>query len=89
MLKSFYVSYNENVFFFLENLSKMKSQNDDLLIILFQFLNLNEHYNHYLSNGVFEIFSEASVFLVLGALGIYFEYGKINSYNKNEIDEEE
>ena len=46
-------------------------------------------YNHYLSNGVFEIFSEASVFLVLGALGIYFEYGKINSYNKNEIDEEE
>ena len=47
------------------------------------------YYNHYLSNGVFEIFSEASVFLVLGALGIYFEYGKINSYNKNEIDEEE
>ena len=26
------------------------------------------YYNHYLSNGVFEIFSEASVFLVLGAL---------------------
>ena len=47
------------------------------------------YYNHYRSNGVFEIFSEASVFLVLGALGIYFEYGKINSYNKNEIDEEE
>ena len=47
------------------------------------------YYNHYLSNGVFEIFSEASVFLILGALGIYFEYGKINSYNKNEIDEEE
>lgn len=47
------------------------------------------YYNHYLSNGVFEIFSEASVFLVLGALGIYFEYGKINSDNKNEIDEEE
>ena len=47
------------------------------------------YYNHYLSNGVFDIFSEASVFLVLGALGIYFEYGKINSYNKNEIDEEE
>ena len=47
------------------------------------------YYNHYLSNGVFEIFSEASVFMVLGALGIYFEYGKINSYNKNEIDEEE
>ena len=47
------------------------------------------YYNHYLSNGVFEIFSEASVFLVLGALGIYFEYGKINSGNKNEIDEEE
>ena len=47
------------------------------------------YFNHYLSNGVFEIFSEASVFLVLGALGIYFEYGKINSYNKNEIDEEE
>ena len=47
------------------------------------------YYNHYLSNGVFEIFSEASVFLVLGALGIYFEYGKNNSYNKNEIDEEE
>ena len=47
------------------------------------------YYNHYLSNGVFEIFSEAIVFLVLGALGIYFEYGKINSYNKNEIDEEE
>ena len=45
------------------------------------------YYNHYLSNGVFEIFSEASVFLVLGALGIYFEYGKINSYNKIEIDE--
>ena len=47
------------------------------------------YYNHYLSNGVFEIFSEASVFLVLGALGIYFEYGKINSYNKNEIEKEE
>ena len=47
------------------------------------------YYNHYLSNGVLEIFSEASVFLVLGALGIYFEYGKINSYNKNEIDVEE
>ena len=47
------------------------------------------YYNHYLSNGVFEIFSEASVFWVLGALGIYFEYGKINCYNKNEIDEEE
>lgn len=47
------------------------------------------YYNHYRANGVFEIFSEASIFFVLGALGIYFEYGKINSYNKNEIDEEE
>ena len=47
------------------------------------------YYNHYRVNRVLEIFSEASVFLVLGALGIYFEYGKINSYNKNEIDEEE
>ena len=47
------------------------------------------YYNHYRANGVFEIFSETSIFFVLGALGIYFEYGKINSYNKNEIDEEE
>ena len=47
------------------------------------------YYNHYRANGVFEIFSEASIFFVLGALGIYFEYGKINSHNKNEIDEEE
>ena len=47
------------------------------------------YYNHYRAKGVFEIFSEASIFFVLGALGIYFEYGKINSHNKNEFDEEE
>ncbi len=47
------------------------------------------HYNQYRDNGVFEIFSPASVFLLLGSLAIYFEYGNDNDKTKDGTDEEE
>ena len=42
------------------------------------------HYNQYRDNGVFEIFSAASVFLLLGYLSIYFEYGDDIGKTKEE-----
>ena len=47
------------------------------------------HFNQYRNNGVFEIFSPASVFLLLGSLAIYFEYGNDNDKTKDGNDEEE
>ena len=44
------------------------------------------HYNQYRDNGVFEIFSPASVFLLLGSLAIYFEYD--NDKTKDGTEEE-
>ncbi len=47
------------------------------------------HFNQYRNNGVFEIFSPASVFLLLGSLAIYFEYGNDIGKTKNSSEEEE
>ena len=47
------------------------------------------HYNQYRDNGVFEIFSSASVFLLLGSLAIYFEYGNDIRKTKDSSEEEE
>ena len=46
------------------------------------------HFNQYRNNGVFEIFSPASVFLLLGSLAIYFEYGNDNDKTKDGTEEE-
>ena len=47
------------------------------------------HYNQYRDYGVFEIFSSASVFLLLGSLAIYFEYGNDIRKTKDSSEEEE
>jgi len=47
------------------------------------------HYNQYRDDGVFEIFSSASVFLLLGSLAIYFEYGNDIRKTKDSSEEEE
>ncbi len=48
------------------------------------------YYNNYSATGTFEIFSGASVFLILGSLAIYFEYGndiKDSTFNNSEEEE--
>ena len=46
------------------------------------------HYNQYRDDGVFDFFSSASVFLLLGSLAIYFEYGNDIGKTKNSSEEE-
>ncbi len=41
-------------------------------------MSLIMHYNQYRDNRVFEVLSSASVFLLLGSLAIYFEFGNDN-----------
>ena len=48
------------------------------------------YYNDYRATGTFELFSGASIFLLLGSLAIYFEYGneiEDSAYNYNEEEE--
>ena len=48
------------------------------------------YYNNYRATGTFEPFSGASIFLLLGSLAIYFEYGNETEgsiYNNNEEEE--
>ena len=48
------------------------------------------YYNDYRTTGIFELFSGASIFLLLGSLAIYFEYGndiEDSTYKKNEEEE--
>ena len=48
------------------------------------------YYNHYSATGTFELFSGASIFLILGSLAIYFEYGNViedSTYNNREEEE--
>ena len=47
------------------------------------------HYNQYRDDGVFDLFSSATIFLILGSLAIYFEYGNDNDKTKDDNDEEE
>ena len=48
------------------------------------------YYNNYSATGTFELFSEASILLLLGSLAIYFEYGsEIEDSTHNDIEEEE
>ena len=47
-------------------------------------------YNNYNATGTFELFSGASIFLLLGSLAIYFDYGndiEDSTYKKNEEEE--
>ena len=48
------------------------------------------YYNDYSATGTFELFSGASIFLILGSLAIYFEYGNVieDSTYKNSEEEE-
>ena len=48
------------------------------------------YYNQYSATGSFEFFSGASIFLILGSLAIFFDYGKDieeSTYNKSEEEE--
>ena len=48
------------------------------------------YFNNYRATGTFELFSGASIFLLLGSLAIYFKYGneiEDNIYNNNEEEE--
>ena len=48
------------------------------------------YYNDYSATGTFELFSGASIFLILGSLAIYFEYGNViedSTYNNREEEE--
>ena len=48
------------------------------------------YYNQYSATGTSEFFSGASIFLILGSLAIYFEYGndiEDNTYNNSEEEE--
>ena len=48
------------------------------------------YYNNYSATGTFELFSGASIFLILGSLAIYFEYGNViedSTYNNSEEEE--
>ena len=48
------------------------------------------YYNSYRASGMFELFSRASIFLLLGSLAIYFEYGngtENNTYKNNDEEE--
>ena len=51
--------------------------------------NLFPHYNSYRETGTFELFSGASIFLQLGSLAIYFDYGNEIENSTYKIDEEE
>ena len=45
------------------------------------------YYNNYSATGTFEFFSGASIFLILGSLAIFFDYGKDiedSTFNKSE-----
>ena len=56
------------------------------VLVLTSFL----YYNNYRATGTFELFSGASIFLLLGSLAIYFEYGndiEDSTYKKNEEEE--
>lgn len=48
------------------------------------------YYNYYSATGTFELFSGASIFLILGSLAIYLEYGNVIediTYNNSEEEE--
>ena len=48
------------------------------------------YYNDYSATGTFELTSGASIFLILGSLAIYFEYGNViedSTYNNSEEEE--
>ena len=48
------------------------------------------YYNNYSATGTFELFSGASIFLILGSLAIYFKYGNViedSTYNNREEEE--
>ena len=48
------------------------------------------YYKNYRATGTFELFSGASIFLLLGSLAIYFEYGneaENNTYKNNDEEE--
>ena len=48
------------------------------------------YYNDYNVTGTFELFSGASIFLLLGSFAIYFRYGndmEDSTYNSNEKEE--
>ena len=47
------------------------------------------HYNQYSDDGVFVFFSSATIFLILGSLAIYFEYGNDIGKTKDSNEEEE
>ena len=47
------------------------------------------HYNQYRDDGVFDLFSSATIFLILGSLAIYFEYGNDIGKTRNSSEEEE
>ena len=47
------------------------------------------HYNQYRDDGVFDLFSSATIFLILGSLAIYFEYGNDIRKTKDSSEEEE
>ena len=47
------------------------------------------YYNQYRDGGVLDFFSSATIFLILGSLAIYFEYGNDNDKTKDDNDEEE
>ena len=58
-----------------------------LVLVLTSFL---MYYNDFRATGTIELFSGASIFLLLGSLAIYFEYGNDiegSSYNNNEEEE--
>ena len=42
------------------------------------------HYNQYRDNGSFNFFSSVTIFLILGSLAIYFEYGNNNDKTKTD-----
>ena len=48
------------------------------------------YYNYYSATGTIELFSGASIFLILGSLAIYFEYVNViedSTYNNSEEEE--
>ena len=47
------------------------------------------YYNHYSATGTFELFSGASIFLILGSLAIFFDYGNDIEYSRYNNSEEE
>jgi len=47
------------------------------------------YYKNYRATGTFELFSGASIFLLLGSLAIYFEYGNEIEDSLYNYDEEE